>query len=184
MPPRIPEEKRAEILADIERRDGRSTRQIGAAHGVSDRLVRKIAEENGITDAWSREHTENATRARLADLAERRSILAAGLLDDAEALRERAWNEYEQAISTGEGLAYATFDLPPLDQVRNAYTSLGIATDKHLALVKHDADPGTERTRSLLAGLGDAFQIAAAALDSDDDPGDDEPDSGNAAPQP
>jgi len=182
MPPRIPDETRAAILADIESSENLSTRRIGARHGVSDTTVRNIAKEAGLTDAFSRELTESATRARLADLAQRRSLLAAGLLDDAEALRERAWAEYEQVLSTGEGIRRTTLDLPPLGEVRNAYAALGIATDKHLALVKHDADPGTDKARSLLAGIGDAFKAAADQLADDEDA--DGSDRGDAAPLP
>lgn len=178
---RIPDDKREAILADIQSDENLSTRRIGARHGVSDFTVRLIAKEAGIEGAFSRERTESATRARLADLKERRSLLAAGLLDDAEALRERAWTEYTMPLPGGEKPVTVTVALPPLSEVRNAYAALGIATDKHLALLKHDTDPGAENARSLLAGLGTAFQVAAAALDPEDPDG---LDRGDAAPEP
>lgn len=174
MPPRHSDETRAAILADIQSGEQLSTRRIAARHGVSDRFVRTVAEENGITDAWSREHTESATRARLADLKERRALLAEGLLDDAEALRERAWNEYKHTMATSEGLRSVTLDLPPLAEVRNAYAAVGIAVDKHSVLLKMDTDSGAGAVRSLMAGIGDALTQAAAALD-DEPLGTDEP---------
>lgn len=177
MPPRIPDDVRGAILADIQSGQNLSTRRIAGRHGVSDRFVRTVATENGITDAWTREHTESATRARLADLKERRSLLAAGLLDDAEALRDRAWAEYEHVASGKDGVETVDLVLPPLSEVRNAYAAIGIATDKHLALLKYDADTSSSETRSLLAGLGEALTTAAAQLP-------DEPPSGDTAPQP
>lgn len=169
---RIPDDKRQAILADIQSDENLSTRRIAGRHGVSDFTVRLIAKEAGIEGAFSRESTESATRARLADLKERRSLLAAGLLDDAEALRERAWAEYMMPLPGGEKPVTVTVALPPLSEVRNAYAALGIATDKHLALLKHDADTSSTETRSLLAGLGEALQRAADELPHEPDPGD------------
>lgn len=168
MPPRHSDETRAAILADIQSGEQLSTRRIAARHGVSDRFVRTVAEENGITDAWSREHTESATRARLADLKERRALLAEGLLDDAEALRERAWNEYKHTMATSEGLRSVTLDLPPLAEVRNAYAAIGIATDKHLALIKHDGGIGLDEAKSMLGAVAEGLQAAYEQLKADD----------------
>lgn len=142
MPPRIPTNRRQAILADIQARAG-STRAIGAKHGVSDNAVRKIAKEAGITDAWSREQTENATRARVADMKAVRTALAADLLSDVVRLRERAWSEYTVPMAAGGkdgGIEMVTLKQPPLAEVRNAYTSIGIIVDKHLALDRHDSD--------------------------------------------
>jgi len=179
VPSRIPDDKRDAILADIQSNENLSTRRIAGRHGVSDTTVRNIAKDAGLVDAFSREGTESATRARLADLKERRSLLAEGLLDDAEALRERAWTEYVHTAPVGQKLDTITVSLPPLGEVRNAYAAIGIATDKHLALLKHDTDPGASDARSLMTQLGDAFQIAAAQI-----PDADEPDRGNADPLP
>ncbi len=168
MPPRIPDDKREAILEDLQSGQELSARRIGARHGVSDFTVRKIAAENGITDAFSREHTENATRARLADLKERRSLLAAGLLDDAEALRERAWTEYVHTAPVGQKLETITVALPPLAEVRNAYAAIGIATDKHLALIKHDGGIGLDEAKSMLGAVAEGLQAAYEQLKADD----------------
>jgi hypothetical protein len=176
MPPRIPDDKREAILKDIQSDENLSTRRIGARHGVSDTTVRNIAKEAGLTDAFSRERTESATRARLADLKHRRSLLAEGLLDDAEALRERAWTEYVHLMAVGTKAEAVTVSLPPLGEVRNAYAALGIAVDKHAVLLKMDVENSSGPARSLLAGLGEALTAAAEALP-------DEPDAGDAAPQ-
>ena len=170
MPPRIPDNQREAILADIKARDGRSCRAIAREHDVSDATVRKIAKDHGITDAFTREQTENATRARVADMKARRTQLAEQLIEDAEKLRGRAWSEYQYYERTREDPMLVTLTLPPLGEVRNAYTSVGIVVDKHLALLKHDSDNGADSAKSLLAGLGDALTAAADQL-APDEPG-------------
>lgn len=168
MPPRIPDETRDAILADITSPENLSTRRIAARHGVSDRFVRIVARENGIEDAWSRERTESATRARLADLKERRSLLAVGLLDDAEALRERAWAEYEQVVSGPEGAEHVTSALPDLGAVRNAYAALGIAVDKHAQLLKIDGGAALDDAKSMLGAFVTGIDAAYAALKAEE----------------
>lgn len=142
MPPRIPDTTRQAILTDIQAKAG-STRTIAAKHGVSDATVRKIATEAGITDAFAREQTEKATRARVADMKAMRAAIAAELLGDVLRLRERAWEPYTVAMSAGGkdgGIELVTLERPPLGEVRNAYTAIGIALDKSLRLEQHDAD--------------------------------------------
>jgi len=140
MPSPIDDETRAAVLEDIASEEELSCREIGKRHGVSESTVRKIARDNGFTDAFTRANTESATRARVADMASRRTELAAGLLEDAERLRKRAWSKYVHVANGSEGLESIELDLPPLSEVRNAYAALGISVDKHLQLVKHDSD--------------------------------------------
>jgi len=176
MPPRIPDDKRNDILNDIE--TGQLSRNaIARKHRVALGTVTNIAQENGLADAFDRSAVESATRARVADLKARRAALAEGLLEDVELLRDRAWDAYEHVVVTKDGAETVDLVLPPLSEVRNAYAAIGIATDKHLALLKHDSDSGSGETRSLLAGLGEALQRAAEQLP-------DEPDAGDAAPLP
>lgn len=162
MPAPIPEDKRADILDDI--RNGGTTRGIAQRHGVSDFTVRQVAKENGLSDAFSRENTEKATRARTADLAARRAELKASLLDDAEALRQRAWSEYTYYERGATGPEQVTLGLPPLAEVRQAYTALGIAVDKSVALDKHDGDSGADDARSMLGSLASGLQAAYEQL--------------------
>lgn len=163
MPAPIPGEARQAIVADIESGQ-KSARQIASDHGVSPSTVHKISRDAGLEESFERSNTENATRAHVADMAAQRAQLAQAMLDDAHKLRERAWSEY-QAIANGpDGPTTVTLDLPPLRDTQAAYTSMGIALDKHLALVRHDADPGTDSTRSMLADLGRALGAAADQL--------------------
>lgn len=176
MPSPIDPETRERILDDIDRGQlGHNA--IARKHRVAAGTVTNIANEHGREDAFDRSASESATRAQMADLKERRAALAAGLLEDAELLRDRAWDAYEHVVVTKDGVETVDLVLPPLSEVRNAYAAIGIATDKHLALLKHDTDPGAENARSLMAQLGEAFQIAAAQI-----PETDEPDRGDADP--
>jgi predicted homoserine dehydrogenase-like protein len=160
VPPRLDDVKRGAILADIEA--GQLSRNaIARKHRVAGSTVSAIADEAGIPDAFDRANVESATRARTADMKARRALLAEALLVDVELLRDRAWSKYPQVVNTGDGHTIVDLDGPPLDQVRNAYAAVGIATDKHLALVAADKDTGVEDARSMLgalaAGLGAAY---------------------------
>jgi transposase-like protein len=167
MPPRISDDKRAAILDDI-KAGGNSCRGIARKHGVSDRVVRKIADENGITDAWSRAQTENATRARQADVRAQRTELKAVLLDDVRKLRERAWSPYTYYERGKEGPEKVTLDLPPLGEARNAYTAIGIALDKHIALERIDSDGGADRAKGMIGALAAGLRAAYDQLPTDD----------------
>jgi hypothetical protein len=140
MPSPIPEATRAAIIEDLGSDTEESCRTIAKRHGVSDATVRKIAKDEGFTNAFTRVDTENATRARVADMKAARTELAAVLLQDAIKLRERAWTEYTYYERSKDGVERVQLDLPPLAEVRNAYTALGIVVDKHLTLDRHDSD--------------------------------------------
>lgn len=161
MPKALSDELRAAVLADI-KTGGKSARQIGSAHGVSDASVRRIAKDEGLVDAWSRDKTVKATRARVADNAAKRTQLQSDLLDDAQRLRKRAWEPYEIPLAGPQGIETITLDLPPLGEVRAAYTSIGIIVDKDRAYErdKSGAD-GTDHAKSMLGqlmtGLAEAF---------------------------
>ncbi|MFC7739715.1 hypothetical protein ACFQXA_37715 [Nocardiopsis composta] len=101
MPPRLPDDVRAAILDDI--RAGGTCRGIARKHGVGPATVASIAKENGLNGAFERTQTEAATRAKTADNRARRAALSAGLLEDAERLRERAWEPYTHYVAGKAG---------------------------------------------------------------------------------
>lgn len=121
---------------------GQSRAAIAKELQRSPTTVGKIAAELGLV--WDRAATVVATAAKTADLAARRAELAGLLLDDAFRIRTRFFAEYviKQAVGSGEGVEVVTmrYDQPPAAELRNLITSVGIAVDKHLALVKADAD--------------------------------------------
>lgn len=161
MPPRIDDATRTAIEADI--RTGKKSRnQIARDHNVAPSTVTRVAQEAGLDGAFDRSNTKRATEIAEADARARRARLALDLLDDAQRLRQRAWTAYTQCVPTRTGnVEVITLDLPPLAEVRNAYTALGIAVDKSLALERVDSDDGADAARSMLARLGDALTEAA-----------------------
>lgn len=156
MPPRIPTTTRAAILADIQAGQ-KSRNQIARDHNVSPGTVTNIANQEAVTNAFDRTATEKATRAAAIDNKAARATLAADLLADAQRLRERAWNAYTYYERGPEGPELVQLEFPPLREVREAYTALGISVQRHLELERHDTgDPG--ETASLLGTLFDRLQ--------------------------
>jgi hypothetical protein len=156
VPPRLPDDKRSAILADIKAGD-KGRNQIARDHGVALSTVTKIAKDSGATDAFDRTQMENVTRAVVADNRSRRAKLASDLLDDAARLRERAWSAYSYYERGQFGPELVTLDKPPLKEVKEAYVSLAVAVDKHVVLERHDAtDPGV--MGSLLGTLLEGLQ--------------------------
>jgi hypothetical protein len=90
---RLSDEQREAIIADLRATAGTiegAYRRVAERCGVSNGIVAKIAQECGVnTCTRSRDRTEAATRAKVADNAARRADLAALLLDRAlEALAD------------------------------------------------------------------------------------------------
>ncbi|MEV4458477.1 hypothetical protein, partial [Microbispora sp. NPDC049633] len=122
------------ILADIRARE-KSCRGIARDHGVSDATVRKIAKDNNVVDAFSREKTEKATRARAADSKAARAVEAAESLTVAAELRRKI-------LTAKDGR-----------DARDWATAYGIMSDKHMAYERFDADNGADEARSMLGAL-------------------------------
>lgn len=154
MPKPLDAAVRAAILTDI--RTGTLSRNaIARKHGVGAATVTKLAKTTGDATTFDRSQTQKATRAREADSRSERAALAAELLADARKLRERAWEPYTVVVGTAKGAQKVTLDLPPLGDVRSAYTAVGIVVDKHLALDRHDnsGGPGLDDAVSMLTNL-------------------------------
>lgn len=163
MPKPLDETKRAAILADIRtaQENGKSAGQIARDHGVARSSVTKIAKDEGLDDAFERAQTLKASRAKSADVKIRRAQLLSDLIDDAQRLRKRAWEPYEIPMSGPNGVETIMLDLPPLPDVRAAYTSIGIIVDKSVAVEKLDSgEDGVDQAKTL---IGDFMSLAAAA---------------------
>jgi hypothetical protein len=121
---------------------GKSRAAIARELKRSPSTVGRVADALGLS--WDRTATAAATEARQVDLAARRAELAATLLDDAFRLRDRLWAPYVDKVVAGQFAEVVTVrhDLPPAAETRNLITSVAVAIDKHLALVKADADQG------------------------------------------
>lgn len=134
MPAPIPEHTKQAILADI-RAGQKSRAQIARDHGVSAGSVTNIARRAGLTDAFDRSATKNATAAAMADNAARRARLTQRLVTLAEISLDRAVAELSETTA------------------RDAAVVLGIAVDKHIALERHDAGADADQAASLLGTL-------------------------------
>ncbi len=162
MAERLPDDVRTRVADAI--RTGGTCRGIARDHGVSTATVRKIADEFGITGAFSRAKTENATRARVADLADRRARIAEQMLDLAEHIAKRATAAYTVVITTKDDVFHETLAEPPLGEVRQALTAVGIALDKHMALIKFDTrEAANPAAASLVDRLADLLHLDKGA---------------------
>lgn len=159
--------KRAAIVRDIKAvRDGQlnlSRNAIARKHGVALSTVGRICEQDGLKEIFDRTSTQNATVAKVADLAAMRADLAKLLLQDAYELRERARNEYSYYERGQMGPELVTLERPPLRETREAYTALGIAIDKSKHLIQQDTDvSGATAVDAWLRDMiGDAATSAA-----------------------
>ena len=141
MPPRLPDETREAILADV-RAGEKSRGQIARDHGVSAWTVGNIAKEAFLHGAFSREKTKNACEAAAVDNRARRLAISTTLLDRAEDLLEQMRQPYRVFAFGGKDNEYSEHerDRPPPAELRNLMVSAATAIDKHLALDKHDAE--------------------------------------------
>ncbi|MFF6829631.1 helix-turn-helix domain-containing protein [Streptomyces longwoodensis] len=115
--------------------EGKGRNEIARALGRSLRGVSIHAGRLGLT--FDRTATEAATRARKADLEERRVILAEALQEDAERLTEQLWAPHWVFNFGGKDNSYERrlLDEPPADAKKNLMSAAGIAIEKSLKLV-------------------------------------------------
>ncbi len=160
MPPRISDDKRSAILADI--RDGKlGNREIARKHGVAPATITKIAKDEGVNDAFERTQSAKATRAVIEDNRSRRARISSELLDDVEQFRKRAWSPYTYYERGADGPELVQLELPPLKEAKEAYVAIGISLQRHAELEKLDADRGDEGARSMLGDLAEALEHVA-----------------------
>ncbi len=160
MPPKLSDDKRAAILADIQA-GTKGRNQIARDHGVALSTVTKIAKDAGSTDAFDRSQTAKGTRAVQEDNRARRARIASELLDDIAAFRERAWSPYTYYERGSDGPELVTLDRPPLKEAKEAYVAIGISLQRHMELEKFDAGTGDEGARSMLGDLAEALEQVA-----------------------
>ncbi|MFJ3021474.1 helix-turn-helix domain-containing protein [Streptomyces tendae] len=115
--------------------EGKGRNDIARALGRSPRTISLHAADLGLT--FDRTLTAEATKARVADLAERRAILAEALQADAERLTEQLWQPSKVFRIGGSANTYTEkqLDEPPADAKKDLMASAGIAIEKSLKLV-------------------------------------------------
>ena len=146
-------------------REGLSQTKVAAATGVSRATVAKVCAAAKPPITFDRAKTAAAVEAHKIDLKARRVELTEMLLNDAFTLRQMAFDKREVTIMTEEmaekGMEPVVFEVANGSaDVKNLFTAVGIAVDKHLVLVKVDSDdrdlPAVEQW--LLAMMGGAPQ--------------------------
>lgn len=148
MPKRIDDRMREAVMVDA--RAGMNRNAIARKHGLSASTITLIAREHA--HSFDRGTTVIATKVLIADMAKMRADLAARLLkaamDEVELLDK-------PCIEFNFGGKDNTYNEHQFDKPTNGARSVILGNvDKavrgHLALVKHDADPGLPAVRSLL----------------------------------
>lgn len=146
---------------------GRSRNQIADELGVARATVSKHVQDAGLT--FDRTATEEATRARRADLLERRSRLELAYIEDAERLREELWQEttYAQVIGTGEIIRYTTVRPTPQDQLRLTQAST-IAAAASQKITDSAVDQSAAAAKSMLVNLMTGLESAYREVQAQD----------------
>ncbi|MFE1644124.1 helix-turn-helix domain-containing protein [Microbacterium sp. P01] len=120
-------------------REGMSRNVIARETGLASSTVSRICKAAGIP--FDRAQTMAATEARVIDLRAERARLAERAVLKAHELLDRMDAEHEVIHWDKDGVLHrATISHPTSGDVKNYWISLGIATDKHLALIRHDSD--------------------------------------------
>ena len=140
MPKALPEAKRRAILTDIKAAKPRN--QTARDHGVSPSTVTKIAQAEGLENAFDRSQTKKATAAAVADSKAERARTSRRFLDKANALLDQMDQPHTAYAFGGRDNNYNEheFSKPPVDALRTLITAAAIAFDKHIAQDRHDAE--------------------------------------------
>lgn len=128
-----------------------STRAIGERMGFDFSTVARHARELGL--AFDRSRTNAAANAAQIDAKAKRAILAQRFLDEAAHALDRIQEPYVMTLGSKDGPQSITLDKPDAGAHRNFMTTAGIATDKAIALDKHDSDSIGEEAKSMLERL-------------------------------
>ncbi|MBF8193269.1 helix-turn-helix domain-containing protein [Nonomuraea sp. K274] len=139
MPRPIPDNVRQNILDDINAGE-KSRNQIARDHNVSVGTVTNIAKRAGLTTAFDRSATKNATEAAKADNAALRAATSRRLLVKANELLDQMDQPHLAFNFGGKDNTYNEKQLPkpPVSDLRNLMTAAAVAVDKHLVIEKHD----------------------------------------------
>lgn len=165
MPARTSADVRAAIAEDCRAHPDDSNATIARRHGCSATLVLTIKRAEGLAPAAGQasEHatsqTQNAVKARLADMAERRARLAQRMLEASERLVDSLYQPHIAFNFGGKDNTYTEhmFDQPDVKAKQITLTAAAIAVDKHLKLLQFDAGSDNSEAASLLGKLGEAL---------------------------
>ncbi|WP_329376054.1 hypothetical protein [Streptomyces sp. NBC_01483] len=148
---------------------GYGRNRIAREMGIAPVVASRTAEHLGLT--FDRSKIQAATEARLADLAERRSILAEDLIGDAEKLRAQMWQPAVIFSFGGKDNTYAEEHVsePPSADKRALMSTAGMAIDRSLKLAPAEESSNLDSAKSMLGSLGDALVAFSRAEDERED---------------
>lgn len=151
--------------------EGLGRNEIARQIGRAQRTVSVLAAEMGLT--FDVTMTEDATRARVAQLAALRAELAVDLTHDAMRLTGQMWEPGVVYNFGGKDNTYAerTVAEPPAGDKRALMGAAGMALDRSLRLVPPANDPGTDAARSMLTSLADGIRRLADTQEDDTEEG-------------
>lgn len=146
-------------LADLRdlHADGCGRNEIARRIDAAPVMVSRAAERLGLT--FDRSQMQAATAARLADLAELRSLLAMDLTHDAIRLRDQMWQPTTVYSFGGKENIYNdhTFNEAPAAEKRALMGTAGMAIDRSLKLAPAEASSNLDAAKSMLGNLGVAL---------------------------
>jgi transposase-like protein len=137
-------------------RGGMSRNAIAREVGISPSTVSTICAEAHPPITFDRSAIAAATEAKVKDAKARRAELSEGLLDDVARIREMVFGQIERThVSVTNGVVrYETAATP--NEMKDLLVGMGIAIDKHLALLRADGDshdlPAVEQFLSAMMG--------------------------------
>lgn len=133
--------------------------------GIAQAVVSRTAAYLELT--FDRSKIQAATAARLADLAERRSLLAEDLIGDAEKLRKQLWEPHLYWDWGGKDHDYddKLADEPTAGDKRALMGAAGMAIDRSLKLAPNEEMSGLDNAKSMLGSLGEALTALSRAED-------------------
>ncbi|WP_025620355.1 helix-turn-helix domain containing protein [Salinispora cortesiana] len=143
---------------------GLSRNEIGRTIGRSGRTVSRIADQLDLS--FDRTATRAATEAKRDDARAKRAALANALLDDANRLRQRLWQEACYVDHGGKEFFRVDWTMPEptFADKQKIMQSVGIAIDKAVRLDEYDADPGIDAAKSMLGALARSLGAAYEQL--------------------
>lgn len=161
MPRTFDEETRGR--AEALHAEGKGCNAIARELGVAASTISAWAKGAGLT--FDRSQTETAVRARTIDLADARTLLAQKMVVAASDLLDTLDGPYLVYNFGGKDNTYQEhlLDSAPVDVVRSAVTTAGIAFDKVTRIVERDGG-GFESAAGVLDQVAGALSAAAEVL--------------------
>jgi len=122
-------------------REGKSRNAIAREVGVGAATVTRVCQSAKPPISFDRTATAAAVQAKGIDLKAARAELSGKAIDEVRRLFDLMTTPHEVIHWDKDGFMHrGEIERPTSGDVKNYATAIGILTDKHLALVKHDAD--------------------------------------------